>query len=70
MNNQKQIIANNKDWVIIGLYLAICVIGLLCIFSVEYRGEADVLKSFIAFKKNYSKQFIYCAKFCSIVFFQ
>ncbi len=47
------------DKVLIGLYLALALIGILCIFSVEYRGEQEVLSSFIAFKKNYSKQFIY-----------
>lgn len=66
MNDQKQIVGNNKDWLIIGLYLAISLIGLLCIFSVEYRGEGDILKSFIAFKKNYSKQFIYFV-FCIVL---
>jgi len=51
--------SSNKDWVIITLFIVIAVIGLLCIFSVEYRGEPHVMNSFFAFKKNYSKQFIY-----------
>ena len=43
----------------IWLYFALCVIGLLCIFSVEYRGEGNVLQSFLDFRKEYSKQFFF-----------
>jgi rod shape determining protein RodA len=34
-------------------------VGLICIFSVEYRSSDDVVQSFLGFKKNYSKQFFY-----------
>jgi rod shape determining protein RodA len=32
---------------------------LICIFSVEYREQDQIINSFLAFKKNYSKQFFY-----------
>ena len=59
MYQKKPIISNDKDWVIIWLFTIIAVIGLLCIFSVEYRANDDFYKSIFGFKKNYSKQFIY-----------
>ena len=59
MYQKKPIISHDKDWVIIWLFTIIAVIGLVCIFSVEYRANDDFFKSLIGFKKNYSKQFIY-----------
>ena len=49
------------DWVMIWLYALLVMIGLLCIFSVEYRATDGVIESFLGFKKNYSKQFLYFA---------
>ncbi len=59
MYQQNKIGSTNKDWVIIGLYALIAMIGLICIFSVEYRSNDEVIKSILGFKKNYSKQFYY-----------
>ncbi len=59
MYEKKAVISNDKDWVMIWLYAVIAVIGLICIFSVEHKADDDFLKSMIAFKKNYSKQFFY-----------
>lgn len=47
------------DWVIVWLYGILVVVGLVCIFSVEYRTVDGVLESFLGFKKNYSKQLFY-----------
>lgn len=44
---------------LVWLYIIIVTIGLLCIFSVEYRTTDSVVQSFLGFKKNYSKQFYY-----------
>ena len=44
------------------LYLILCMVGLLCIFSVEYRGEGNVLQSFLDFKREYSKQFFFLGR--------
>ncbi len=59
MYQKRPSITQGKDWTLILLYTAIAIVGLVCIFSVEYRGNEDVVSSFFAFKKNYSKQFIY-----------
>lgn len=44
---------------LIWLYAIIVCIGLVCIFSVEYKSNDDFFGSLFEFKKNYSKQFLY-----------
>ena len=52
-------ISKGIDWLLVWLYALLCIIGLLCIYSVEYRPGDHVIQSFFAFKKNYSKQLFY-----------
>ncbi len=59
MYQKKQTIATDKDWITIWLFTIIAFIGLVCIFSVEFRSNDDFFKSLFAFNKNYSKQFFY-----------
>jgi len=59
MYQKKQIISTDKDWITIWLFTIIALIGLVCIFSVEFRSNDDFFKSLFAFNKNYSKQFFY-----------
>ena len=59
MYQKKQTISTDKDWITIWLYAIIAIIGLVCIFSVEFRSNDDFFKSLFAFNKNYSKQFFY-----------
>lgn len=66
MYEKKPLISNDKDWMIIWLYIIISLIGLICIISVEYKSDDVFLRSLFAFKKNYSKQFVYLI-FCSIL---
>lgn len=66
MFQKKPIVLRGKDWVMIWLYAVIVIIGLLCIFSVEYKANDDFFKNLFAFKKNYSKQFVYLL-FCVIL---
>lgn len=54
-------IGKGVDWLMVWLYAILVVIGLLCIFSVEYKSGDSVIQSFIGFKKNYSKQLFYFA---------
>ena len=62
-------ISKGIDWVTTGLYLVILTIGLLCIFSVEYRSNDNFLQSLMGFKKNYSKQLFYFAACCIVATF-
>jgi len=59
MYQRKPIISAEKDWITIALFFVISIIGMLCIFSVEYKSNDHFIQSLFAFKKNYSKQFIY-----------
>jgi len=52
-------ISKGIDWVMVFLYLALVTIGLLCIFSVEYKSGDNVLQSFLGLKKEYSKQLLF-----------
>lgn len=59
MKQQNPEIGKGVDWLLVWLYALLVIIGLLCIFSVEYRSGDSVMQSFLGFKKNYSKQFFY-----------
>ncbi|MBC7888820.1 MAG: rod shape-determining protein RodA [Ferruginibacter sp.] len=59
MNQKNPAIGKGVDWVMIWLYAILVMVGLLCIFSVEYRTTDGVVESFLGFKKNYSKQLFY-----------
>ncbi len=59
MYQKRPDITQNKDWKLILLYALIATLGLISIFSVEFRTNDDFLSSILAFKKNYSKQFVY-----------
>lgn len=62
MNNQRNpTISKGVDSTLIWLYLLLVAIGLMSIFSVTYREGDDVLRSFLNFKTNYSKQLIFFA---------
>ena len=66
MFQKKAVVLKGKDWVMIWLYAVIVCIGLLCIFSVEYKPGDDFFRNLFEFKKNYSKQFLYLG-FCIIL---
>ena len=59
MNHQNSIRTQQKDRILIGLYMAISLIGLISIFSVEHRDGDHFFSLLMGFKKNYSKQFFY-----------
>jgi len=59
MNQRTPDIAKGTDWLMIWIYLALCLIGLVCIFSVEYRSGENIMQGLLGFKKEYSKQFFF-----------
>ena len=69
MYQKKASISKGIDWVMIALYALITIIGLLCIFSVEYRSNDNVVQNLLAFKKNYSKQLFYFGACCLLAIF-
>lgn len=59
MYQPKPEVLKGKDWLMIWLYAIIVTIGIICIYSVEYRANDSFFGALLDFKKNYSKQFIY-----------
>lgn len=56
MYQKNSSISKGVDWPMIWLYASIVIIGIICIYSVEYRSSDNVIQSLLGFKKNYSKQ--------------
>lgn len=54
-------ISKGIDWLMIFFYIALVSIGILCIYSVEYREGESFLQNFAGFKRNYSKQVLFAA---------
>jgi rod shape determining protein RodA len=59
MSKKNAEIGKGVDWILVWLYAILVIIGLICIFSVEYRSTDNLVQSFLGFKKNYSKQFFF-----------
>lgn len=66
MSQKNPLVTKGVDWVMIWLYVILCLVGILCIFSVEFKSDDNFLSTIFAFKKNYSKQFIYML-FCVVI---
>lgn len=56
------------DWALIWLYTIIVLIGIICIFSVEFKSSDKITQSLFEFKKNYSKQLFFFIG-CSVIAF-
>ncbi|MBX3258001.1 MAG: rod shape-determining protein RodA [Chitinophagaceae bacterium] len=55
-------ISKGIDWLILWLYIILCVIGITSIFAATYREGDDIVKTFLSFKTDYGKQsFFFCA---------
>jgi rod shape determining protein RodA len=59
MYQKKPEIGKGVDWLMVWLFTMLVMVGLLCIFSVEYKSTDNVVQSFLGFKKNYSRQFFF-----------
>jgi len=59
MNQRNPAISKGIDWVIIWLYIALVVIGILSIFSVTYREGENVIDSMVKMRSDYGKQTFY-----------
>lgn len=59
MSKSKGIISKGVDPVMIWLYLLLVGIGITAIFAVTYREGDPIVQSFLTFKTDYSKQFIF-----------
>ncbi len=53
------VLTKGVDWVLIWMYIILVSIGVLCIFSVEYHNNEDIIQNILALKKNYSRQLLF-----------
>lgn len=59
MNRSQAKLTQGIDWPIVGLYLALVIIGIMSIFAAEYRGDDNVWYDIIHPNKNYSRQLVW-----------
>jgi rod shape determining protein RodA len=59
MHARNSEISKGIDWVLVGLYMILCAIGVLSIFGATYKEGDAVLQSFTSFKTDYSRQLIF-----------
>ncbi len=52
-------IGKGVDWLMVWLYAMLVTIGVLCIFSVEYRNGENIIQNIVAVKKNYARQLLF-----------
>jgi len=57
--SDQAIISKGIDWVTIWFYIIFVCIGILCIFSVEYHNNENILQNIAGLKKNYSRQILF-----------
>jgi rod shape determining protein RodA len=62
-------ISKGVDWLLVWLYLALVIIGLISIFSVEYRSSDNLVQSLLGFKTSYSKQMFFFGACCVLATF-
>ncbi len=55
------VLTKGVDWVLIYMYIILVSIGVLCIFSVEYHNNEDIIQNITGLKKNYSRQLLFMA---------
>lgn len=58
MRNQA-VISKGIDWVTIWFYVFFVCVGILCIFSVEYHNNENILQNLLGLRKNYSRQLLF-----------
>jgi rod shape determining protein RodA len=59
MHARNSEISKGIDWVLVGLYMILCAIGVMSIFGATYKEGDAVLQSFTSFKTDYSRQLIF-----------
>lgn len=59
MRQQQQAIGKGTDVLVVVLYYLLIAIGVIAIFSVEFRFNDNVLQSILELQKNYAKQILF-----------
>ncbi len=61
---EQMVLSKGADWITIWFYFIFVSIGLLCIFSVEYNPDDNILETIVGLKKNYSRQLLFIGLGC------
>jgi len=59
MSQRNPAISKGIDWSLVWIYLLLVAIGLTAIFAATYKEGEPLVRSFLAFKTDYSKQFYF-----------
>lgn len=59
MNQRKPEISKGIDWLVVWLYIALVLIGIMSIFAATYREGDSVMQGFLSLKTDYSRQALY-----------
>jgi rod shape determining protein RodA len=59
MNERNISISKGIDWLLVWIYIALAVIGIMSIFAATYREGDNVLQQFLSLKTDYSKQTLF-----------
>jgi len=57
LNNNREL-SKGIDWILVMIYISLCLIGILSIFGATYRNE-NILQGFLSFKTDYGKQSLF-----------
>ena len=69
MNQRNPEISRGIDWSLVWIYLALVAVGLAAIFAATYKDGDPIIRSFLQFKTEYSKQFYYFVIAAVLAFF-
>jgi rod shape determining protein RodA len=59
MTTRNPNISKGIDWSLVWMWLMLCVIGIVSIFSASYRDGDNILQGFISLKTDYSRQLLW-----------
>lgn len=62
-------ISKGIDWLLVWFYIILVSIGILCIFSVEYHPEDNILQSISELRKSYARQLLFLGISCIAAIF-
>lgn len=69
MNERNPTISKGIDWLLVWIYVILCVIGIMSIFAATYRDTDNIFQSFIGLKTDYSRQALYFLIGCVLAVF-
>jgi len=69
MSERNPTISKGIDWLLVWIYVILCLIGIMSIFAATYRDTDNVFQAFIGLKTDYSRQALYFLIGCVLAVF-